>query len=107
MRGLAQLARTGVLRPAHVKSLPAHAVRVLIVARKLVGQSVTLENQVRGLAVAVGVRLFRGRSPRFVEQVIALSDGITGLSTAVRGLMAVRDAVLGAVAAIDAAMKRP
>ena len=69
-RGLAQLARTGFFKPVHVKSLPAHAVRALIIARKkLVGQRVTLENQIRGLAVVFGVRLPRGLSPAFVEQV--------------------------------------
>ena len=57
-RGLAHLARTGFYKPVHVKSLPAHAVRALIIARKkLVGQRVTLENQIRGLAVVFGVRL--------------------------------------------------
>lgn len=35
-----------------------------------------------------------------------MSDGITGLAGAMRGLVAARDAVLGAVAAIDADMKR-
>ncbi len=51
-RGLAQLARTGFFKPVHVKSLPAHAIRALIIARKkLVGQRVMLENQIRGLAV--------------------------------------------------------
>jgi transposase len=51
-RGLAHLARTGFFKPVHVKSLPAHALRSLIIARKkLVGQRVTLENQIRGLAV--------------------------------------------------------
>jgi transposase len=63
-RGLAHLARTGFFKPVHVKSLPSHAVRALISARKkLVGQRVTLENQIRGLAVAFGVRLPRGLSP--------------------------------------------
>ena len=33
-RGLAHLARTGFFKPVHVKSLPAHAVRALILARK-------------------------------------------------------------------------
>ena len=33
-RGLAHLARTGFFKPVHVKSLPAHAVRSLISARK-------------------------------------------------------------------------
>ena len=57
-RGLAHLARTGFFKPVHVKSLSAHAVRSLIIARKkLVGQRVTLENQIRGFAVVFGVRL--------------------------------------------------
>jgi transposase len=59
-RGLAHLARTGFFKPVHVKSLPAHAIRSLIIARKkLVGQRVMLENQIRGLAVVFGVRLPR------------------------------------------------
>ena len=63
-RGLAHLARTGFFKPVHVKSLPAHAVRSLIIARKkLVGQRVTLENQIRGLAVVFGVRLPRAPAP--------------------------------------------
>ena len=59
-RGLAHLARTGFFKPVHVKSLSAHAVRSLIIARKkLVGRRATLENQIRGLAVLFGVRLPR------------------------------------------------
>ena len=59
-RGLAHLARTGFFKPVHVKSLQAHAIRSLIIARKkLVGQRVTLENQIRGLAVVFGIRLPR------------------------------------------------
>ena len=45
-RGLAHLARTGFFKPVHVKSLPANALRSLIIARqKLVGQRVTLETR--------------------------------------------------------------
>jgi transposase len=106
-RGLAHLARTGFFKPVHVKSLPAHAVRSLIIARKkLVGQRVTLENQIRGLAVVFGVRLPRGLSPTFIEQALRASEGITGLSVAMRGLIAARDAVLAAVGAIDADIKK-
>ena len=76
-RGLAHLARTGFFKPVHVKSLPAHALRALIIARKkLVGQRVTLENQIRGLAVVFGVRLPRGLSPAFIQQALRASDGI-------------------------------
>ena len=106
-RGLAHLARTGFFKPVHVKSLSAHAVRALILARKkLVGQRVTLENQIRGLAVVFGIRLPRGLSPAFVERALRASDGINGLAAAMRGLVAARAAVLSAVAAIDTDMKK-
>src|SRR5277367_5078917 len=106
-RGLAHLARTGFFKPVHVKSLPAHAVRSLIIARKkLVGQRVTLENQIRGLAVVFGVRLPRALTAAFIGQALRASEGIAGLSAAVRGLAAARTAVMTAVAAIDADMRR-
>ena len=102
-RGLAHLARTGFFKPVYVKSLPAHALRSLIIARKkLVGQRVTLENQIRGLAVVFGVRLPRALTAAFIRQALRASEGITGLSAAVRGLVAARAAVLAAVTAIDA-----
>jgi transposase len=80
-RGLAHLARTGLFKAVHVKSLPAHAVRSLIVARKKqVGQRVTLENQIRGLAVVFGVRLPRALSAAFVERAVRSSEGVDGLA---------------------------
>jgi transposase len=106
-RGLAHLARTGFFKPVHVKSLPAHALRSLIVARKkLIGQRVTLENQIRGLAVVFGVRLPRALTAAFIRQALGASEGITGLSAAVRGLVAARTAVLAAVVAIDADIRQ-
>jgi hypothetical protein len=58
----------------HVKSLSAHAVRSLIIARKkLVGQRVTLENQIRGLAVVFGVRLPRALTAAFIDQALKAS----------------------------------
>src|SRR5258708_7435368 len=105
--GLAHLARTGFFKPVYVKSLPAHAVRSLIIARKkLVGQRVTLENQIRGLAVVFGVRLPRALSPAFIKQALGASEGIPGLSAAMRGLVAARAAVLAAVVAIDGDIRR-
>jgi transposase len=75
------------------------------VFRKLVGQRVTLENQIRGLAVVFGVRLPRGLSPAFAERVIDGSKGVAGLSGAMRGLLTARNAVLKPIAAIDRDMK--
>jgi transposase len=92
-RGLAHLARTGFFKPVHVKSLQAHALRSLIIARKkLVGQRVTLENQIRGLAVVFGIRLPRALTAAFVNQALKASEGIAGLSAAMRGLIAARTA---------------
>jgi transposase len=106
-RGLAHLARTGFFKPVHVESLPAHAIRSLIIARKkLVGQRVTLENQIRGLAVVFGIRLARALTAAFIDQALKASEGIAGLSAAMRGLIAARTAVMTAVAAIDADIRR-
>src|SRR5918997_1472361 len=106
-RGLAHLARTGFFKPVHVKSLQAHAVRALVIARKkLVGQRATLENQIRGLAVVFGIRLPRALSPAFIDQALRASQGISGLSAAMQGLVAARTAVLAAVVAIDADIKK-
>jgi transposase len=78
-RGLAHLARTGFFNPVRVKSLSAHAVRSLIIARrKLVGQRVTLENQIRGLAVVFGVRLPRALTVAFIDQALKASEGDRG-----------------------------
>ena len=86
-----------------MKSLRAHALRSLISARKkLVGQRVTLENQIRGLAVVFGVRLPRALTAAFIDNALRASEGIAGLSAAMRGLIAARTAVMSAVAAIDA-----
>jgi transposase len=104
MPGLAHLARTGSFKPVHVKSLPAHALRSLIIARKkLVGQRVTMENR---LAVVLGVRLPRALTAAFIRQALRASEGITGLSAAMRGLVAARAAVLAAVVAIDADIRQ-
>ena len=90
-----------------MKSLPAHAIRSLIIARKkLVGQRVTLENQIRGLAVVFGVRLPRALSSAFIRQALQASEGIPGLSAAMRGLVAARAAVLAAVVAIDGDIRK-
>jgi transposase len=93
-RGLAHLARTGFFKPVHVKSLQAHALRSLISARKkLVGQRVTLENQIRGLAVVFGIRLPRALTTAFIDQALKASEGVAGLSAAMRGLSAARVAL--------------
>ena len=53
-----------------------------------------------------GIRLPRALTRAFVNQALKASKGIAGLSAAMRGLIAARTAVMTAVAAIDADMRR-
>ena len=78
----------------------------LTVTHPMVGQRVTLENQIRGLAVVFGVRLPRALAAAFIDSALRASEGVAGLSAAMRGLSAARTAVMTAVAAIDADIRR-
>ena len=53
-----------------------------------------------------GVRLPRALSAAFIRQALRASEGIPGLSAAMRGLVAARVAVLAAVAEIDADIRQ-
>ena len=53
-----------------------------------------------------GIRLPRALTADFVNQAVEASEGIAGLSAAMRGLIAARTAVMTAVAAIDADTRR-
>jgi transposase len=53
-----------------------------------------------------GIRLPRALTVAFVNQALKASEGIAGLFVAMRGLIAARTAVMTAVAAIDADIRR-
>jgi hypothetical protein len=53
-----------------------------------------------------GIRLPRALTAAFVNQALKASEGVAGLSAAMRGLIAARTAVMTAVAAIHADMRR-
>jgi transposase len=62
------------------------AVRSLIIARKkLVGQRVTLENQIRGLSVVFGIRLPRALTAAFIDQALKASGADDGGDRAAHG----------------------
>jgi transposase len=63
------------------------------------------ENQIRGLALVFGVRLPRGLSPAVAEQATSASSEDPALSGALRGLLVARDALLGAITAINRDIK--
>ena len=74
-------------------------------AKKPVVQRLMLETQVRGLAAVFGLRLPRGLSPAFVQEVLDMSNGVADLPAAMRALIAARGAVLSKTADIDADIK--
>jgi len=57
-RGIAHVLRTGWFSPVHMKSREAHGVRALLSTRKaLLGKTIDLANEVRGLLKIFGLRL--------------------------------------------------
>ena len=97
-------ARAGQLSYAWDSHEPTAGRRGPLAARKkLVGQRVTLENQIRGLAVVSG----SGSPCAHDDQALAVTERGRGSShAAMRGLSAARVAVMTAVAAIDADVRR-
>lgn len=92
--GLAQLARTGFYKKVHVKSEPAQGVRSIIAARAhLVEERVRIDNTIRGLCVAFGIKVGPGQGKDFVTRAGAAAD-IPGLGDAVAALLALRETLL-------------
>ena len=58
------------------------------------------------ILVVFGIRLPRALAAAFIDQALKASEGVAGLSAAMRGLIAARTAERTAVAAIDADMRR-
>ena len=68
--GLAQIVRTGWYREVAVKSMDAHTLRMLLVARsQLVSQRQTIANTIRGLLKTFGLVIVRGAKGLFPIRV--------------------------------------
>lgn len=99
--GLAQLARTGFYKEVHVKSEPAQGVRSIITARAhLVEERVRIDNTIRGLCVAFGIKVGPGQGKDFVSRAGA-AHAIPGLGDAVASLLAVREALVEQIKELD------
>ena len=70
VRGLAQLARTGLYKDVHVKSVECQAVRTLVAARKqFVTIRLHMENLIRGILRAFGFKIGTVTSAGFPAKV--------------------------------------
>lgn len=100
--GLAQLARTGFYKEVHVKSAAAHGVKSVIAARALlVGSRVRLDNTIRGLCAAFGIKVGPGQGKEFVGRARQAAR-TPGLGEAVASLLSVRDRLMAEIGALDA-----
>lgn len=102
--GLAQLARTGFYKEVHVKSLASQGVRSVITARShLVEARVRLDNTIRGLCIAFGIKVGPGQGKDFVTRARAAA-GMPGLGEAIASLLAVRDGLVAEIGMLDRLM---
>ncbi len=92
-RGLAQIARTGWYRPAHVKSGGSQNLHILIAGRKqIVEARLTLEQHIRGTLKTFGIKLGVATAAAFASRVEALTSSCDALvRTSVQALSAARD----------------
>jgi len=87
--GLAQVVRTGWFREVAVKSMDAHKLRMLLVARsQLVVQRQALANTIRGLMKTFGLVVPRGCKGVFAARVREAGEGNDALMAIIEPLLA-------------------
>lgn len=100
--GLAQVVRTGWFREVAVKSMDAHKLRMLIVARaQLVGQRQSLANHIRGLMKTFGIVIARGSKGLFATRVREAGEGNHALMAIVEPLLAAWQSLREQIAVFD------
>lgn len=94
-RGIAQVVRSGWYRPVHMKSRDAHYIRALLSSRKAVlSKCVDLENEIRGLLRAFGIRLPAPLGHhRFEQTVLPIIAADESLSFALMPMLEARAAL--------------
>jgi len=100
--GLAQIVRSGWYREVAVKSMDAHTLRLLLVARaQLVSQRQAVANTVRGLLKTFGLRVARCSKGLFASRVRKAADGNYTLLAIVEPLLTAWQAFREQVAVLD------
>lgn len=91
-RGIAQVLRAGWYSAVHMKSRESHAIKALLAARKAVlNKCIDLENEIRGLFKAFGIRLPAHISRlRFDEKIRPIIESNKDLSFALLPMLNVR-----------------
>lgn len=102
-RGLAQIARTGWYKAAHVKSHEGQALRALVGGRKqLVELRLEVENHMRGTLKTFGIKLGAVTAVAFAAKVkTAISEKDALVQETFIALLNARDGILAQVRALD------
>jgi transposase len=100
--GLAQIVRTGWYREVAVKSMDAHTLKMLLVARaQLVSQRQKTANTIRGLLKTFGLIIARGSTGLFPVRVREQIAGNDVLAAIIEPLLIVWQAVREQIAILD------
>ncbi|KJS37211.1 MAG: transposase [Hyphomonas sp. BRH_c22] len=94
-RGIAHILRAGWYNPVHMKSRESHDIKALLAARKaILNKCIDLENEIRGLFKAFGIRLPSHVSRlRFDEKVRPIIEADEALAFALLPMLDVRGAL--------------
>lgn len=100
--GLAQIVRTGWYREVEVKSIDAHLIRTLLIARaKLVDVRTKLSNQLRGVLKTFGLLVGQTSGRGFERRVRELAIGQVGLEPILHSLLSVWRCTCEQIEALD------
>src|ERR1700739_5037266 len=90
-RGIAQMMRTGLYRPVHVKTLRSQKLRMLLTHRKLLqSKAIAIDNDLRGTLRNFGVKVGIVGSARFEARGKALLENFSDLAVLIEPLLVVR-----------------
>jgi transposase len=106
-RGIAQLVRSGWYNPVHMKGRTSHLERALLTSRKTVlNKCLDLENEIRGLLKAFGIRLPKAiKRYNFDREVRAIIEADEGLSHALLPMLDAHAMLLTAFVELDRRVK--
>src|SRR6201987_5124142 len=93
-RGIAQMMRVGLYRPAHVKTLRSQKLRMLLTHRKLLqSKAIAIENDLRATLRNFGLKVGMVGAAKFEARIKELVENLPDLSVLVEPLLVVRRAL--------------
>jgi transposase len=90
-RGMAQMMRTGLYRPVHVKTLRSQKLRTLLTHRKLLqSKAIAVDNDLRGTLRNFGLKVGMAGAVKFETRIRELVESLPDLAILVEPLLIVR-----------------